>query len=83
MRSFSYDAAPADRRSDWATIRTLLPFLWPAGNPGARVRVVAAMVSMIVAKVGVIYVPILFGQAVDSLPALADAGMAAALTTCI
>lgn len=79
MRSFSYDAAPPDRRSDWSTIRTLLPFLWPAGNPGARARVVAAMVSMIMAKVAVIYVPILFGQAVDSLPALADAGMAAAL----
>ncbi len=79
MRSFSYDADAPRERSDWATIATLLPFLWPAGNTGARVRVVVAMIAMLAAKVSVTYIPILFGEAVDSLPALADAGMAAAL----
>ncbi len=69
----------SDGRSDWATIRTLLPYLWPAGNTNARVRVVAALLAMIAAKVAVTYVPFLFGEAVDSLPALAEAGPAAAL----
>ena len=79
MQHFSYSSEEARDRSDWATIRTLLPFLWPAGNTGARVRVVLALLSMIMAKVAIIYVPILFGQAVDSMPALAEAGMAASL----
>ncbi len=57
----------------------LLPYLWPAGDAGARVRVVLAMLSMLVAKIAVIYVPILFGEAIDSLPGLAEAGPAAAL----
>ncbi|MCA8929429.1 MAG: ABC transporter ATP-binding protein/permease [Alphaproteobacteria bacterium] len=72
-------ASDAGTRSDWATIRTLLPYLWPAGDSSARLRVVLAMLSLLTAKVAVIYVPILFGQAIDSLPALAEAGPAAAL----
>jgi ATP-binding cassette subfamily B protein len=79
MRSFSYDADAPRERSDWATIATLLPFLWPKGNTGARVRVVAAMVAMVAAKISVTYIPILFGEAVDSLPELASGGLAVAL----
>jgi len=75
----SAPSTEAKTRSDWATIRTLLPHLWPAGDTGSRVRVVLAMLSMLTAKIAVIYVPILFGEAIDSLPALAEAGPAAAL----
>ena len=66
-------------RSDWQTIRTLLPYLWPAGDMKSRTRVVLAMLSMVIAKFAVIYVPILYGRAVDSLPDLANAGPMAAL----
>ena len=34
-------ATPA-RAPAWQTIRSLLPYLWPRGDPGARVRVVLA-----------------------------------------
>ena len=66
-------------RSDWQTIRTLLPYLWPAGDMKSRTRVVLAMLSMVIAKFAVIYVPILYGRAVDSLPDLANAGPMTAL----
>jgi ABC-type transport system involved in Fe-S cluster assembly fused permease/ATPase subunit len=69
----------ASTRSDWQTIRTLLPYLWPIGDVKSRLRVVLAMLSMVVAKIAVIYVPILYGQAIDSLPGLAKAGPMAAL----
>ena len=69
----------AGARSDFATIRTLLPHLWPEGDWDVRVRVVAAMVCMLAAKIAVVYVPILYKEAVDSLPSLAEAGAAASL----
>jgi len=69
----------ASARSDWQTIRTLVPYLWPAGDFKSRSRVVLAMLSMVIAKIAVIYVPILFGAAIDSLPGLAEAGPMAAL----
>ena len=66
---------PAER-SDLATIRTLLPYLWPVGHWDVRTRVIGAVLCMISAKIAVVYVPILFGQAVDSLPSLEGAGAA-------
>ena len=69
----------ASARSDWQTIRTLLPYLWPTGDLKSRSRVVLAMLCMLIAKFAVIYVPILFGEAIDSLPGLAEAGPMAAL----
>ena len=59
---------PADRhvartgRGDWATIRTLLPYLWEY-----RVRVLAAIACLVLAKVANVGVPVLLKQIVDSL----------------
>ena len=64
----------ASARSDWQTIRTLLSYLWPTGDLKSRSRVVLAMLCMLIAKFAVIYVQILFGEAIDSLPGLAEAG---------
>ena len=69
----------AAARSDWQTIRTLLPYLWPHARWDVRTKVLAAIVCMVAAKIAVVYVPILFGEAIDALPALAEAGGAAAL----
>ena len=44
-----------------------------------RARVLAAITCMLAAKIAVVYVPILFGEAIDSLPDLAKAGPAATL----
>ena len=60
------------QRSTFQTIVSLLPYLWPAGNPGARLRVVVALVFMLLAKVATVYVPIVYGHVID---ALAPSGM--------
>jgi ATP-binding cassette subfamily B protein len=60
-------ALPGPRRSTGDTIATLAPYLWPKGDPGARVRVVVAMLFLVAAKVANVYVPILYARAVDAL----------------
>lgn len=74
MRRTSPPSAPAVTpppgaapRSTIRTVISLLPYLWPEANPGARVRVVIAIVFMLLAKVAAVYVPILYGRIVDAL----------------
>src|SRR5918996_2673076 len=55
------------RRGDLATIRSLLPYLWPKGEPGLRTRVVLSLLCLLVAKLATVYVPILYKGAVDAL----------------
>ena len=60
-------AAPTRPRHTFQTIRSLLPYLWPRHDPWARVRVVVASVFLILAKGATVYVPIVYGRAVDTL----------------
>jgi len=53
--------------SQRAALRALLPYLWPRGEAGLRVRVVAALLCLVCAKFANIYVPILFKRMVDAL----------------
>ena len=53
-------------RSSGDTIRSLLPYLWPKGDPGARARVVIAMGFLILAKVATVYIPIVYSRSVDA-----------------
>jgi ATP-binding cassette subfamily B protein len=61
------DAKPA--RGNWATILSLLPYLWPKNAIALRVRLVLATICMVVAKVATVYVPILLYHAIDHLSA--------------
>ena len=56
-----------DRRSNREAIRDLLPFLWPKGRSDLRGRVVIAMIALVLAKVVTLYMPFLYGAAVDAL----------------
>ena len=68
MTSTSSDTSSTPgRRGDLATIRTLLPYLWPKGERGLRVRVVLSLACLLVAKLATVYVPILYKRAVDAL----------------
>ena len=49
------------------TIRRVLPYLWPAGNPGIKIRVVLAMVALILSKLVAVGTPFLYKGAVDLL----------------
>ena len=60
-------AVPGAPRSNGDTIRSLLPYLWPHGDLGARTRVVFAVIFLILAKVATVYVPLIYSHAVDRL----------------
>ena len=70
MRPLPYSDAPASgqpQRSGLQTIVSLLPYLWPRGDRSARVRVVAAVLCLVAAKIATVYVPIVYSRAVDAL----------------
>jgi len=56
-----------NRRRQWRTLLTLLPYLWPPGRADIKRRVVLALIALALAKVATVYVPILYKQAVDAL----------------
>ena len=56
-----------NRRGSLATILSLLPYLWPKGEPALRVRLVLASIAMLLAKIATVYVPILYSRAVGVL----------------
>ncbi len=83
-----------NRRDDWPNrtvreqtglkhearvIRTLLPYLWPAGQPEMKARVVIAIAFLVVAKVATVFVPYVYKLAVDALTG--EGGDALALGT--
>ena len=56
---------PKSANFEWSALKTLLPYLWPAGGLEMRVRVSIAIAFLIGAKVATVYVPILFKRMVD------------------
>ncbi|MEL6584297.1 MAG: ABC transporter ATP-binding protein/permease [Pseudomonadota bacterium] len=63
--------------SERNVLARVLPYLWPKGQPGMKVRVVVALVSLVLAKVVTILTPLFFGRTVDALAP--DAGETAFL----
>jgi len=60
------------------TLRSLLPYLWPPGETDVKLRVVAALLLLVAAKVANVTVPLFYAQAVDALaPASGAAAVAA------
>lgn len=55
------------RIQGWNVIRSVTPYLWPAGNTVVKIRVVASMTALLLSQVIAVYAPLLFAQAVDSL----------------
>ena len=58
--------SPLDRNA-WRTIVDLLPYLWPQGETGTRVRVILATVCLVLAKIATVFVPLVYSRAVDAL----------------
>ncbi len=70
MRRMTFPAPPVvggAQRSGLQTLRSLLPYLWPAGNRGAHVRVVIAVLCLVAAKVATVTVPLVYSRAIDAL----------------
>jgi len=58
---------PATTGSSWRTLASLLPYLWPSGQLEMRARVILALILLVLAKVALVFVPVLYGKAVDKL----------------
>jgi ABC-type transport system involved in Fe-S cluster assembly fused permease/ATPase subunit len=72
----SLDIAAEERRTGLQTIGSLLPYLWPRDDIGARVRVVIASVFLVCAKLALVWVPVVYSWAVDALVPKAGDAMA-------
>jgi len=70
-------AAAQHRRTAFATVRGLLPYLWPKGDLRGRCLVVAALLLLVGAKLATVYVPILYSHAIDRLAHRDRAGVIA------
>ena len=49
----------------WSALRDLAPYLWPAGVPAIKARVVLALAFLACAKLATVYVPLLYKRMVD------------------
>ncbi|MBB90752.1 MAG: metal ABC transporter permease [Magnetovibrio sp.] len=67
MRRDHADPANSPRRNDWQTIKTLAPYLWPAGETALRMRVVLAVLFLAAAKGASVAVPYIYKQTIDAL----------------
>ncbi len=56
-----------DQIQGMAVIRKVIPYLWPEGETGVKVRVVAAVAMLFLAKVIAVTTPLFYKWAVDSL----------------
>jgi len=67
MRPSSHSPAPTGPGNEIQTLKTLLPYLWPAGEFGLKVRVLIALSFLAAAKATNVAVPIFYKKAVDNL----------------
>lgn len=63
------NAVKAERRSSWAIIMRVIPYLWPVDKAWVKYRVVIAMAALLLSKLIGTYTPFLYRDAVDTLSA--------------
>ena len=68
----SSDKAVTADGDQWSILRDMLPYLWPAGHPGLKARVVLAMLLLVLSKVVTVVTPYAFKYATDALTGRAD-----------
>jgi ABC-type transport system involved in Fe-S cluster assembly fused permease/ATPase subunit len=66
-----------------ATLRQLLPFLWPTGRADLRWRVVVALIALFASKVVTVWAPFAFRDAVDLLSGRDAAATAISVTVAL
>ncbi|HWM31805.1 MAG TPA: ABC transporter ATP-binding protein/permease [Methyloceanibacter sp.] len=74
------DAVLKARTGQLAVLRELLPYVWPAGRPDLRWRVVLALGTLVIAKVVTLAAPIFYKNVIDWLTGAAGGGEGAGLT---
>jgi ATP-binding cassette, subfamily B, heavy metal transporter len=59
----------AEKNPGWAALRRFLPYLWPAGAPGLRARVVFAVILVFAAKAATLTMPFAYKAVIDRMSA--------------
>jgi len=67
MRKLNLADAPPAEAGQWATLKDLWPYIWPAGRSDLKLRVLLALVMLIGAKMATVAVPFFYKAAVDRL----------------
>jgi ATP-binding cassette subfamily B protein len=62
-------------KADWSVLRRFLPYLWPAGEPALKARVIAAVILVFVAKAATLTMPFAYKAAIDRMAAGMEAGV--------
>jgi ATP-binding cassette subfamily B protein len=65
--------------ADWATVRRVLPYLWPAGRRDLRGRILGSAVFVVLAKIVVLALPLAYGKAIDTMAAKGSGAFSLAL----
>ncbi len=63
--SMNEEKQPDKNNTQFQTLKTLAPYLWPKNATGTRVRVVIAMICLVLAKVTNVYMPLIYKQIID------------------
>lgn len=72
-------AAPAEKNR-WRAVRALGPYIWPAGHPELKRRVVISIALLVLAKIVTLTIPFMYAWTVDALqPGPAYQGLTVAL----
>jgi ATP-binding cassette subfamily B protein len=69
MQSFHSGAGGPQGKADFGTLRRFMPYLWPAGEPALRARVVGALLLVLLAKSTSLVMPFAFKGAIDRMAA--------------
>jgi ATP-binding cassette subfamily B protein len=79
------EPAPVRRESMFVTLRGLWPYMWPAGRPDLKQRVIVALGTLVAAKIVTVFVPYTYKWATDALlkppPGAAEAAGLAVIIT--
>ena len=59
----------------WSALRRFLPYLWPAGEPKLKMRVVVAVLLVLAAKAATLTMPFAYKAAVDRMSGGMDAAV--------
>jgi ABC-type transport system involved in Fe-S cluster assembly fused permease/ATPase subunit len=73
------DAVLKARTGQLAVLRELVPYVWPAGRPDLRWRVVLAFGALVIAKIVTLAAPIFYKNAIDWLTGATGASGSAGL----
>jgi len=67
---------PPKGDADFKTLKRFLPYLWPAGRPALKARVVAALILVLVAKAVLLVMPFAYKGVIDRMAGVDPASAA-------